>query len=590
MGALVAEEARRAVDTDDAQLLNMVRAGDSRALDVLYERHSGAARRLARDLVVSPAEADEVVADTFTRVQALLRGGGGPTDAFRPYLLTVLQRVCDDRLQNRRGPRPVDRELTSDPDRPFLDHAGAEAERLIIQAFQALPERWGTLLWHTEIERESPQDVAPLFGLSFDGLGALERRAREGLRQTYLDLYKARLTRPECRPVVEHLSAFLRYALSGPEAGQVASHLSDCEDCRTVHSELADVGATLRSVLAPIILAGSASAYLAGDGDDVPLGAGVEGAGRQAGANDHPAATDSAVTSAAAASQALGPARLAAARRIAQLSRRHRWLLAAGGVAVAATITAALAITTTGPGRPSPHLLRPHINAGSPGGVALGGQRSTSAQAGTDSSPTPRSAAKTSPPGQNSTARATPDPSTSSSPSHPARGPSPSATPSPTAGSSSASGVTLAAGIDVFGFGSFGIDVLFRVTDSGSAATGGLTADITLPPGSSMSGIGHGHQSKRWTCQPTSSGASCQHDPISAGQTANGAILVQLSGTAACGQAVEVTATASGASASAQSPETIQCASGADVPTASRLAGSTPSVATAIGSARLRAG
>jgi RNA polymerase sigma factor (sigma-70 family) len=581
----VAEEARRAVDTNDAQLLNMVRAGDSRALEVLFERHSGAARRLAKDLVVSPAEADEVVADTFTRVLALLRGGGGPTDAFRPYLLTVLQRVCDDRLQKRRGPRPVDRELTSDPDRPFLDHAGVEAETLIIRAFRALPERWGALLWHTEIERESPQDVAPLFGLSFDGLGALERRAREGLRQTYLDLYKVRLTRPECKPAVEHLSAFLRYALSGPEAGQVASHLSDCDECRAAHSELADVGATLRSVLAPIILGGSASAYLAGDGDDVPLGAAVQGAGRQAGAIDHPAATDSAVTSAAAAGQALRPARLAAARRIAQLSRRHRWLLAAGGVAVAATITAALAITTTGPGRPSPHLLRPHIDAGSPGDVALGGQRSTSAQSGKDSS---RSTAKTSSPGQNSTARATPDTSTPSSRSHPARSPSPSATPSPTAGSS-ASGVTLAARIDVFGFGSFGIDVLFRVTDSGSAATGGLTADITLPPGSSMSGVGHGHQSKRWTCRPTSSGASCQHDPISAGQTANGAILVKLSGTAACGQAVEVTATASGASVSAQSPETIQCASGADVPTASHLADSTPSLTSAIGSARLSA-
>jgi hypothetical protein len=103
--------------------------------------------------------------------------------------------------------------------------------------------------------------------------------------------------------------------------------------------------------------------------------------------------------------------------------------------------------------------------------------------------------------------------------------------------------------------------VIFSVTDTGSAATGELTAVITLPSGSSLAGDGdhHHHHDDGWTCQPTASGASCQHDADSAGQSALGTIQVQVSGPAACGQAVQLTATSGSTSASAQSPEVIQC-------------------------------
>jgi hypothetical protein len=103
--------------------------------------------------------------------------------------------------------------------------------------------------------------------------------------------------------------------------------------------------------------------------------------------------------------------------------------------------------------------------------------------------------------------------------------------------------------------------VTFSVTDTGNAATGELTAVITLPSGSSLAGDGyrHHHHDDGWTCQPTASGASCQHGADSAGQSAQGAILVWVSGPAACGQAVQLTATSGSASASAQSPEVIQC-------------------------------
>jgi DNA-directed RNA polymerase specialized sigma24 family protein len=38
------------------------------------------------------SEADDVVAETFAKILDLLHRGGGPDDAFRPYLLTAVRR------------------------------------------------------------------------------------------------------------------------------------------------------------------------------------------------------------------------------------------------------------------------------------------------------------------------------------------------------------------------------------------------------------------------------------------------------------------------------------------------------------------
>ena len=80
----------------DAELITAIRSGDMAAYGELYRRHVASARSLARQLVRGPAEVDDVVAETFSRVLDLMRRGGGPQDAFRPYLLT-------EQLQNWQG-------------------------------------------------------------------------------------------------------------------------------------------------------------------------------------------------------------------------------------------------------------------------------------------------------------------------------------------------------------------------------------------------------------------------------------------------------------------------------------------------------
>jgi len=86
----------------DADLIAASRAGDAAAYDTLYRRHVAAAHSLARQLVRNRAEADDVVAETFAKILDLFHRGGGPDDAFRPYLLTAVRRSAYDRHRAER--------------------------------------------------------------------------------------------------------------------------------------------------------------------------------------------------------------------------------------------------------------------------------------------------------------------------------------------------------------------------------------------------------------------------------------------------------------------------------------------------------
>ncbi len=553
-------------EPDDARLLNMVRAGDSAAYATLYQRHEQSARRLARELVAAPADADDVVAEAFARVLDVTRRGGGPTDAFRPYLLTALRRVCYDRLQGQRRLVPTGDQEMPDPGELFIDPAVASLDNsLIMRAFQSLPQRWSAVLWHTEIEQASPAEVAPLFGLSRNGVAALRHRAKEGLRQAYLQMHVSRVLRQECKPVAERLGAYIRDALSERDAATVTEHLARCDECRAVCAELTDVNATLRGLVAPVFLGGAAAAYLsgAGHGTAAAVAAGAARSAAGATAASGPTAAGAAGPAAASA-HALGPTTAttgttgsastssitAMASRLGRLrhpTRQQLWLAAGAGMAAAAVAAIALGVTLSGHTTALPTRSRP-----------------------------PHAAAVTSPPVVPKTPKPTqqrklptkdptsqPGPSTASTyPQQVGSSQGASISVAPTPPPSRKPAAQLAATIEVDGnWPHGGSSILFEVTDTGTASTGELTASITLPSGTSLFGRGS-YGPSGWTCQPTATGASCRHGPVSPGQSAQGALYISVYGRQACGQPVELAVSSGTLSASAQSGQDIQCDSG----------------------------
>src|ERR1700691_4819644 len=66
----------------------------------LYVEHAPAARRLALSMVPH-GMADDIVAEAFARVLAVIRAGGGPSHAFQGYLLTAVRNQANDWLKAR---------------------------------------------------------------------------------------------------------------------------------------------------------------------------------------------------------------------------------------------------------------------------------------------------------------------------------------------------------------------------------------------------------------------------------------------------------------------------------------------------------
>ncbi|MPZ28534.1 MAG: sigma-70 family RNA polymerase sigma factor [Micromonosporaceae bacterium] len=250
----------------DPELIGAVRAGDPDAFATLYTRHVAAARRLALALTRHQSDADDLVAEGFARLLGTLRDGGGPNVAFRAYLLTTVRNLFYDRTRRERRVNLTADLSNHDAGVPFEDTALAGLERtLVARAFARLPERWQTVLWHTEVEGDSPAAIAPILDLTPNGVSALAYRARERLRQNYLREHVATSPTTECQTTVDRLGAYVRSGLAQRERTAVDDHLSGCRRCQVLYLELGDVNASLRSLLAPVVLGEVvAAAYLGG--------------------------------------------------------------------------------------------------------------------------------------------------------------------------------------------------------------------------------------------------------------------------------------------------------------------------------------
>ncbi len=264
-----------AVETPgDAELISRVRGGDVAAYGELFSRHVEAANRLSRQLMRGP-DIDDLVSEAFAKVLAVLQDGGGPDVAFRAYLLTAVRRLHVDRIRATSRVQSTDDLSPYDVGTPFQDTAVAGFESgAAAKAFASLPERWQLVLWHLEVEGQKPADIAPLLGMSANSVSALAYRAREGLRQAFLQSHLADLAGEDCRWTHDHLGGYVRKGLSRRDSQKVEQHLDECARCTAMYLELTEVNSNLAGLLAPLILGGAAAGYLGSVGG---AGAGVIG-------------------------------------------------------------------------------------------------------------------------------------------------------------------------------------------------------------------------------------------------------------------------------------------------------------------------
>ncbi|MGN9755402.1 sigma-70 family RNA polymerase sigma factor [Streptomyces sp. SD31] len=296
--------APRELPPSDADLIGRMRSGDDTAYEELYRRHAGAVRRYARTCCRDSHTADDLTAEVFARMLQAVRGGSGPEHAVRAYLLTSIRRAAADWTRSARREQLVDdfavfaaqsaRVSEVSDDTASFGSFGAgldlgadvralhEAEQsLAMRAFRSLPERWQAVLWHTEVEDESPSEVATLFGLDANGTRVLASRAREGLKQAYLQAHvSASLAGDEeCARYADRLGAYARGSLRTRAERGLRKHLDECAKCRLAAGQIKEVASGIPAVVPVAVIGWFGAAGYAKAAGLIAGGAGAGAAG-----------------------------------------------------------------------------------------------------------------------------------------------------------------------------------------------------------------------------------------------------------------------------------------------------------------------
>ncbi len=370
------DDAARVTELADADLVLRTRSGDSDAFGELWRRHYRSGIAVARSVSFS-LDADDLVQEAYTRIYQSIQSGGGPTGSFRAYLFTSIRNTAAGWGRARKE-TPID-VLDTVEDPATSEQATSEAldRSLTHQAFRSLPTRWQEVLWYSEIERMKPAEIAPLLGLKPTAVAQLTFRAREGLREAWIQAHLRSLADgSDCQWTVERLGAYARNNLGPRDQRKVDAHLAECARCAIVASEAQEVGSRLALVLLPLTIGAAGSAgYLAmlqGGGvpiialaampgsiqgavtvapaAPVPIGAGTAGAsGAGAGSAGTAGAGTAAAGTAAAAAGASGGAVAAGAAAVGGgfIGVGATLALATAGLVVVGSVVAAAVVLPT---------------------------------------------------------------------------------------------------------------------------------------------------------------------------------------------------------------------------------------------------
>ncbi|MFF1574585.1 sigma-70 family RNA polymerase sigma factor [Leifsonia sp. NPDC058292] len=338
-------------EPSDSELVERARRGDKPAYGLLWSRHAGAARRVAQSTTTS-FDGDDIVSEAFARVYQAILGGGGPTTGFRPYLFTVVRNVAAAWGRGRREVA-VENFDTLESNGLVKERASSEDEvlqkldrGLTAQAFRSLPERWQEALWYSEIEQLSRKDMAQIFGISSAAVGVLTFRAREGLRQAWVQAHLTSEDLPaECRWTVEHLGAHARDALGSADEKRLKLHLAECARCTIIASDAHNVGKWLSFVILPLIIGiGAATAYTSAvrGGSTATYALGVDGI-------PHPMDMAQASSSGAATSPDIEPSNVVRVSSRRPKLRRRVIQAAAGAAAVTGIVAGIFVANASSP-------------------------------------------------------------------------------------------------------------------------------------------------------------------------------------------------------------------------------------------------
>lgn len=233
----------------EALLIEECRAGRPGAILELFRMHWEPTLAYAKRFSSSLPDAEDIAATAFLKSLSAMRRGNGPDEAMLPYLYRAVRTTAAD----HHGAAEVPLEgIVDAADRKNLDsfHEGTEAHDFVADAFAVLPLRWQRVLWYVEIEGLKPREVAPLLGISPNSTSALLRRARKGLRESFL-LMHARNGENACESMIGALARVVGGNNSPREQAVVDLHVRTCRECGHTLRGLRAVGSRMKALINP---------------------------------------------------------------------------------------------------------------------------------------------------------------------------------------------------------------------------------------------------------------------------------------------------------------------------------------------------
>jgi len=191
-GRAGATEAARDAEADrDAECVERLKKGDSRAFDDLFRRHREAAYRIAYRLLGNAEDALDVVQESFIHV---LRGIGSfrGQSSFRTWLFRIVTHAALDRRRCRavRSAASLDAESSPEPAAtgerrrsPTDEAAAADLKEAIDKALMNVSEKNRVALVLYALEGMSYQEVAEVLGISIGTVMSRIFNARQRLRE-----------------------------------------------------------------------------------------------------------------------------------------------------------------------------------------------------------------------------------------------------------------------------------------------------------------------------------------------------------------------------------------------------------------------
>jgi len=169
----------------DEELMTRVAAGDRLAYDALARRHLNRVYAIARGMLKSQTEAEDVAQDAFTRLWVYAPRWEAGKAAFTTWLYRIVVNCCHDHLRKTKQDRTsleIPEDLAEAGPNGEKVYADRQRDEKVKAALQTLPDRQRTAVLLCYFQGMTNPEAAAAMDMHVKALEGLLVRARKTLR------------------------------------------------------------------------------------------------------------------------------------------------------------------------------------------------------------------------------------------------------------------------------------------------------------------------------------------------------------------------------------------------------------------------